>query len=46
MGPLIRYPSNVVDTIYWRLSSRENFKSDQLRLMVESEKVRKLERET
>ena len=33
VGPLIRYPSNVVDTIDWRLSSRESFKSDQLRLI-------------
>ena len=33
MGPLIRYPSNIVDTIDWRLSSRESFKSDQLRLI-------------
>ena len=33
VGPLIRYPSNVVETIDWRLSSRESFKSDQLRLI-------------
>ena len=33
MGPLIRYPSNIVNTIDWRLSSRESFKSDQLRLI-------------
>ena len=33
MGPLIRYPSNIVDTIDWRLSSREILKSDQLRLI-------------
>ena len=33
VGPLIRYPSNVVETIDWRLSPRESFKSDQLRLI-------------
>ena len=33
VGPLIRYPSNIVETIDWRLSSRESFKSDQLRLI-------------
>ena len=33
VGPFIRYPSNVVETIDWRLSSRESFKSDQLRLI-------------
>ena len=32
VGPLIRYLSNIVETIDWRLSSRESFKSDQLRL--------------
>ena len=33
MGPSIPHPSNIVDTIDWRLSSRESFKSDQLRLI-------------
>ena len=33
VGLLIRCPSNVVETIDWRLSSRESFKSDQLRLI-------------
>ena len=33
VGPLIRYLSNIVETIDWRLSSRESFKSDQLRLI-------------
>ena len=31
--PLIRTPSNIVNTIDWRLNSRESFKSDQLRLI-------------
>ena len=30
--PLIRYPSNIVETIGWRLRSCESFKSDQLKL--------------
>ena len=33
VGPLIRYPSNIVGTIDWRLSSRGSFKSEQLRLI-------------
>ena len=45
MGPLIRCPSNIVDTIDWRLSSRESFKSDQLRLIGSGESREVGERE-